>query len=144
MVLMMLKRLMLPGKPIFIVKYNQPVDSLGSAGCFAVEKEFPVSRCEVTMKTKRNHLTAAKRGKTMGHSWVKIFEGGVIGAILWAVALVAAPQLSQAQEDKQAIIPVTPWVHQRLSGDRDYSLALLARALGDKLIHPESKPARSR
>ena len=37
----------------------------------------------------------------MGPSWVKIFEGSVIGAILWAVAMAGAPQLSQAREESR-------------------------------------------
>ena len=35
----------------------------------------------------------------MGKSTVKILEGGFVGAILWAVAMGAGPQLSQAHEE---------------------------------------------
>lgn len=53
------------------------------------------------MRQQRMVFTARKRGKAMRCSWVKVFEGGVIGAILWAAAMAAAPRVSQAQEEQR-------------------------------------------
>lgn len=37
----------------------------------------------------------------MGNRLVKIFEGGVIGAVLWVAAMAGAPRVIQAQEERR-------------------------------------------